>query len=271
MRLDGKVALVTGGTRGIGRGIVEMLAAEGAMVAFTGRSEANGAAVETSVADAGGQATFVRADNGVEDDVAHAVRRAAELYGPLTTLVNNAISDEVGSGNDSHVDQIANDTFEKILRIALMGTVWACKYAVPVMRTAGGGSIVNISASSSKRALPHRPAYHASKGALNAMTRQLAVDYGKDDIRVNTIIVGFIFTGSPEMTAILSDPARRAAFEKNIPLPRLGEPADIAAGVVYLASDQAKYVTGTELTIDGGALCHQPLPEIDYSQIRANE
>jgi len=169
------------------------------------------------------------------------------------------------------VDQIANDTFENILRIALMGTVWACKYAVPVMRTAGGGSIVNISASSSKRALPHRPAYHASKGALNAMTRQLAVDYAKDDIRVNTIIVGFIFTGSPEMTAILSDPARRAAFEKNIPLPRLGEPADIAAGVVYLASDQAKYVTGIELTIDGGALCHQPLPEIDYAQIRAHE
>jgi NAD(P)-dependent dehydrogenase (short-subunit alcohol dehydrogenase family) len=271
MRLDGKVALVTGGTRGIGRGIVEMLAAEGAAVAFTGRSESNGAAVEKAVAAAGGRATFVRADNGVEDDVAGAVRRAVEMYGPLTTLVNNAISDEVGSGNDSHVDQIANETFENILRIALMGTVWACKYAIPVMRSAGGGSIVNISASSSKQALPHRPAYHASKGALNAMTRQLAVDYGKDDIRTNTIIVGFIFTGSPEMTAILSDPARRAAFEKNIPLPRLGEPADIAAGVVYLASDQAKYVTGTELTIDGGALCHQPLPEIDYAQIRANE
>ncbi len=271
MRLTGKIALVTGGTRGIGRGIVEMLASEGASVVFTGRSETNGAAVEKAVAVAGGRATFVRADNGVEEDVAGAVRRAVELYGPLTTLVNNAISDEVGSGNDSHVDQIANDSFENILRIALMGTVWACKYTIPVMRTAGGGSIVNVSASSSKRALPHRPAYHASKGALNAMTRQLAVDYGKDDIRANTIIVGFIFTGSPEMTAILSDPARRAAFEKNIPLPRLGEPADIAAGVVYLASDQAKYVTGTELTIDGGALCHQPLPEIDYAHIRASE
>lgn len=268
MRLEGKVALVTGGTRGIGRGIVEMLAAEGASVAFTGRSEANGAAVEKAVADAGGRAAFVRADNGVEDEVAGAVRAAVERYGRLTTLVNNAISDDVGTGKDSHVDEVDDDTFSSIMRIALMGTVWACKHAIPAMRAAGSGSIVNISASSSKSALPERPAYHASKGAINAMTRQMAADYGKDDIRVNAIIVGFVFTGSPQMTAILADPARRAAFEKNIMVPRFGEPADIAAGVVYLTSDESKYVTGTELTIDGGALCHQPLPELDFAAMQ---
>jgi NAD(P)-dependent dehydrogenase (short-subunit alcohol dehydrogenase family) len=127
---------------------------------------------------------------------------------------------------------------------------------------------VNISASSSKSALPHRPAYHASKGAINAITRQMAVDYGGDDIRANAIIVGFIFTGTPQMTAILDNPKMRAAFEKNIMVPRLGEPADIAAGVVYLASDEAKYVTGIELTIDGGALCHQALPELDFQGMR---
>jgi NAD(P)-dependent dehydrogenase (short-subunit alcohol dehydrogenase family) len=127
---------------------------------------------------------------------------------------------------------------------------------------------VNISASSSKAALPERPAYHASKGAINAMTRQMAVDYGKDDIRANAIVVGFVFTGSPQMAAILADPARRAAFERNIMVPRFGEPADIAAGVVYLASDESKYVTGTELTIDGGALCHQALPELDFERMR---
>jgi NAD(P)-dependent dehydrogenase (short-subunit alcohol dehydrogenase family) len=264
-RLDGKVALVTGGTRGIGRGIVEMLAAEGAAVAFTGRSEENGRAVETSAADAGGRAMFVRADNGVEQDVAAAVHATVERYGKLTTVVNNAISDDVGSGKDSHVDEVDNETFENILRIALMGTFWTCKYAVPHMRAAGSGSIVNISASSSKSALPERPAYHASKGAINALTRQLAVNYGKDDIRANTIIVGFVFTGTPVMTAILEDAGRRAAFQKNIMVPRFGEPADIAAGVVYLASDESKYVTGTELTIDGGALCHQALPELDFS------
>jgi meso-butanediol dehydrogenase/(S,S)-butanediol dehydrogenase/diacetyl reductase len=271
MRLNDKVALVTGGTRGIGRGIVEMLAAEGAAVAFTGRSEEDGLTVENAVAEAGGRALFVRADNGVEEDVAAAVRLAVTAYGGLTTLVNSAISDDVSSGRDSHVDETDNDTFANILRIALMGTLWTCKYAIPAMRGAGGGSIVNISATSSKRALPHRPAYHASKGAINAMTRQMAADYGKDDIRVNTIIVGFIFTGSPQMAAILADPVSRAAFQKNIVLPRFGEPADIAAGVVYLASDDSKYVTGTELTIDGGALCHQLLPEFDYAAIAADQ
>jgi len=268
-RLEGKVALVTGGTRGIGRGVVEMLAAEGAAVAFTGRSEANGRAVEAAVVEAGGRAGFIRADSGIEAEVATAVRATVERYGRLTTLVNNAISDDVGSGRDSHVDEVDNQTFENIMRIALLGTFWASKYAIPEMRAAGGGSIINISASSSKSALPERPVYHASKGAINAMTRQMAVDYGKEDIRANTILVGFIFTGSPEMTAILADPVRRAAFEKNIMVPRFGEPADVAAGVVYLASDESRYVTGTELTIDGGALCHQALPELDFDRMRS--
>ena len=271
MRLEGKVALVTGGTRGIGRGIVEMLAAEGAAVAFTGRSVDKGREVEAAVAEAGGRATFARADNGVESDVADAVQATVERYGGLTTLVNNAISDDAGSGKDTHVDLVDNETFNNIMQIALMGTFWACKYAVPSMRGAGSGSIINISASSSKSALPERPAYHASKGAINAMTRQMAVDYGKEDIRVNAIVVGFIHTGSPVMTAILEDPQRRAAFAKNIMVPRFGEPKDIAAGVVYLASDESKYVTGTELTIDGGALCHQALPELDFSMGQAAE
>ena len=131
MRLERKVALVTGGTRGIGRGVVQGLAAEGAAVAFTGRSEANGREVEELVAAAGGRAVFLRADNGIEADVAGAVRAAVERYGSLTTLVNNAISDDVGSGRDSHVDETDNDTFDNIMRIALKGTVWACKYAIP--------------------------------------------------------------------------------------------------------------------------------------------
>ncbi len=262
MRLEGKVALITGGTRGIGRGVVEGMAAEGAAVAFTGRTEERGREIEKLVNDRGGQCLYIRADNGVEEEVAGAVRSTVERFGKLTTIVNNAISDDVGGGGDSHVDEIENDTFDSIMRIALMGTVWMSKYAIPEMRKAGSGSIINISASSSKSALPHRPAYHASKGASNAMTRQMAVDYGQDDIRANTIIVGFIFTGTEAMQKILDHPQLRTAFEKNIMVPRFGEPADIAAGAIYLASDESKYVTGIELTIDGGALCHQALPEL---------
>lgn len=263
MRLKGKVALVTGGTRGIGRGVVQGAAAEGACVAFTGRSRQLGRDVEDGVRSAGGQALYIPADSGVEEEVAGAVQATVDRFGSLTTLVNSAISDDAGSGRDSHIDAIENATFDNIMRIALYGTYWACKYAVPEMRRAGGGSIINISATSSRAALPERPAYHASKGAINAMTRQLAVDFGKDDIRANTIIVGLVDTGTEALQRILGDPVKRAAFERNIMVPRFGEPADIAAGVVYLASDEAKYVTGIELPIDGGALCHQALPQLD--------
>ena len=267
MRLDGKVALVTGGTRGIGAGIVSMLAAEGAAVAFTGRSEDKGAEVEAAVAATGGRARYIKADNGREDEVAGAVRTTVETFGRLTTLVNNAISDDAGSGRDTHVDAVDNETFDEIMLISLKGTLWASKYAIPEMRKAGSGAIVNISASSSVLAIPTRPAYQASKGAINALTRQMAVDYGKEDIRVNTIVVGFVFTGTPTMTAILANPKLRAAFEANVLVPRLGEPADIAAGVVYLVSDESKYVTGIQLTIDGGGLSHQPVPEIDFAEL----
>ena len=144
---------------------------------------------------------------------------------------------------------------------------WASKYAIPHMRAAGSGSIINISASSSVLSVPSRPAYQASKGAINALTRQMALDYGKENIRTNAIIVGFIFTGSETMTAMLANPTIRAAFEKSVLVPQLGEPADIAAGIVYLASDEAKYVTGSQLTIDGGALAHQALPELDFTKL----
>lgn len=270
MRLNGKVALVTGGTRGIGRGTVERLAREGASVGFTGRSEDVGREVEESVRADGGRALFVRADNGDESQVAAAVEKVVAEFGSLTTLVNNAIAnDEAGSGRDSHVDVMTNESFDTIMTVALKGAFWNSKYAIPHMRKAGNGSIVNISATSSKRALPGRPAYQSSKGAINALTRQMAVDYGKENIRVNAIIVGFIYTGSDVMAAMLADPKIRAAFEKNVLTPQLGEPEDIAAGVAYLASEDAKYVTGTQLTIDGGATCFQPLPELDFEALHA--
>jgi NAD(P)-dependent dehydrogenase (short-subunit alcohol dehydrogenase family) len=269
MRLQDKVAVITGGTKGIGRVMAIMMAKEGAKVVFTGRSEDAAREVEARIKEAGGTGMFVRADNKREEDVAAAIHKAAEAYGPVTTLVNNAIaSDDVGSGRDSHVDTIETDTLDQIIRAALYGSIWAAKYAIPYMRKAGNGSIINISASSSVGSIPARPAYQASKGAINSLTRQMAFDYGKENIRTNTIVVGFINTGTDNFKKMLGTPEIRTQFEKLVLVPRLGEPSDIAYGAIYLASDESKYVTGSQLFIEGGALCHQAQPELDFVKLR---
>ncbi|ONH28716.1 SDR family NAD(P)-dependent oxidoreductase [Pseudofrankia asymbiotica] len=259
MRLRGKVALVTGGTAGIGAGIVRMFAEQGAPVAFTGRNPARGKELEATLRADDLQVTYVEADSSVEQDVARAVETTVETYGPVTALVNSAAATDVtASGRDNHVDEISTEDWDYIVRTALNGTMWACKYAIPHMRSAGGGSIVNISASSSLRSLRSRPAYQAAKGGVNVLTRQLAADYGADDIRANAIIVGFIYTGEEGMRRLLADEEYMQVIRGMLVLPRLGEPADIAAAAVYLASDESKYVTGTQITVDGGATGFQP-------------
>lgn len=260
MRLDGKVALVTGGTAGIGAGIVEMMAREGASVAFTGRSRDVGEALQQRLRDSGATVTYVQADSQVESSVSDAVATTVEAYGPVTVLVNSAAATDVAvSGVDSHVDEITNDDWDYVVRTSLYGTLWASKYAIPHMRAAGGGSIVNISASSSIRSLRSRPAYQASKGAINSLTRQMAVDYGLENIRCNAIIVGFINSGGEVMQKLLADEAYMQVIRGMLVLPRIGEPADIAAAAVFLASDESKYVTGSQITVDGGATSYQPV------------
>ncbi len=272
MRLNGKVAVITGGTKGIGRVTAIMMAAQGAKVVLTGRTEEAGREVEERIREAGGTGMFVKADNKMEAEIAGAVHKAAEAYGPVTVLMNNAIAkDDVGSGGDSHVHDLDTDVLDQIMKAALYGTIWASKAAIPYMRRAGGGSIINISASSSVGAIPGRPAYQASKGAINSLTRQMAFDYGKQGIRVNTIVVGFTNTGAAVFEQMLGDSQIKAAFEKLVLTPYLGESSDIANGAIYLASDEAKYVTGTMLTIDGGALCHQSQPELDFVAMRARD
>ena len=197
MRLQNKVVVITGGTKGIGRTTAIMMAEQGAKVAFTGRTVEAGREVEERIREVGGTGMFVPADNKEEEQIANAIHRAAEAYGPVTTLMNNAIAtDDVASGKDSHVHELDTDVLDQIVRAALYGTIWASKHAIPYMREAGGGSIINISASSSVGAIPGRPSYQASKGAINSLTRQMAFDYGKENIRVNTIVVGFTNTGS---------------------------------------------------------------------------
>jgi NAD(P)-dependent dehydrogenase (short-subunit alcohol dehydrogenase family) len=263
MRLEHQVALVTGGTRGIGRGIVERLAEEGASVAFTGRNSETGREVEHACVGAGYSARFINADSSVEDDVRGAVATTIEVFGGLNTLVNNAAAtDMTGPGKpDTHVADIENFAYEAVLRTALSGTLWACKYAIRHMREHGGGALINISAASSVLAITGRPAYQASKGAINALTRQMAVDYGPENIRSNAIIVGFINTGGATIAKMVTNERFISGIRQQILVPRLGEPRDIANGVVYLASDEAAYVTGVLLPIDGGFTCHLSIPD----------
>lgn len=269
-RLDGKVAVITGGTKGIGRTTAIMMAAQGAKVVLTGRSLDAGAEVEERIREVGGSGMFIKADNKLEAEVANAVHQAVEAFGPVTVLMNNAIAtDDVGSGGDSHVHELDTAVLDEIMKAALYGTIWASKAAIPYMQQVGRGSIINISASSSVGAIPGRPAYQASKGAINSLTRQMAFDYGKSGIRVNTIVVGFTNTNSDSFKRMLADPVIKDAFEKLVLTPYLGEAPDIANGAIYLASDESKYVTGTMLTIDGGALCHQAQPQLDFQALRA--
>ncbi|GIW39439.1 MAG: oxidoreductase [Candidatus Binatia bacterium] len=256
MRLAGKVALVTGATKGIGRGIARVFAREGAKVVLAGRSVEAGKEVEGEILREGGEAVFVRTDVGVEEDVARAVREAVDSFGKLTTLVNNAAATHLvglpGKG-DTRVDRLENRVFAETLQTNLWGLFWCCKHAIPEMIRAGGGSVVNISSGVATKGAPDMDAYTASKGAMNALTRAMAVEYAKDRIRVNAIATGFVESGE-QTEELLRTPGQRELLRNIVPLPYFGTPEDIAYGCVYLASDEARYVTGVVLPIDGGYL-----------------
>jgi NAD(P)-dependent dehydrogenase (short-subunit alcohol dehydrogenase family) len=250
------VALVTGATRGIGRTIATVFAREGAQVVLAGRTVAAGEAAQAKITAAGGAALFVPTDIGREDDVVRAVRAAVDRFGALTTLVNNAAATDLaglpGRG-DAGLGEIGNDAFAHTLQTNLWGLFWCTKHAIAEMRRAGSGSIINVSSGVATKGTPMMDAYTATKGAMNALTRSLAVGYAKQRIRVNAISSGLIESGE-NITQLLADPARRRWLEESIPLPYFGTPEDIAWGCVYLASDESRYVTGTVLPIDGGYL-----------------
>jgi len=256
MRLDGKVALVTGATKGIGRTIATVFAREGAKVVLAGRTIGAGEQLEAEIAAAGGAAVYVPTDIGTEADVARAVRTAVERFGRLTTLVNNAAATHLSGlpdREDSGVAALGNEVLAEALQTNLWGLVWCCKHAIAAMTDAGGGSIVNISSGVATKGAAMMDAYTATKGAMNALTRSMAVEYAKQRIRVNAISSGLIQSGE-SIEPLLADPAMREWLERSIPLPYFGVPEDIAWGCVYLASDEARYVTGTILPIDGGYL-----------------
>lgn len=263
MRLSGKVTLVTGGTRGIGRTLVERFAEAGSSVVFTGRSTEAGKEVEAQARERGLAVRFAAGSAMEEGDVQAAVEFAVAEFGSLTTIVNNAAATHLtGPGRpDSRVTEVSTEVFDEVIRVGLYGTFWACKYGIPHLAAAGGGAIINISAASSTLAIQGRPAYQASKGAINSLTRQIAVDYGKQNIRSNAIIVGFTDTGGVELRKMIANEAFIAPVRKSIMLPRLGRSDDIANGAIFLASDEGEFVTGILMPVDGGFTCHLDVPD----------
>ena len=256
MRLAGKVALVTGATKGIGRTVATVFAREGAKVVIAGRTVAAGEQLQAEITAAGGAAIYVPTDIGNEADVVGVVRATVERFGALTTLVNNAAATHLSGlpdRGDSGVGELANDVLGEALQTNLWGLVWCCKHAIAEMSKAGGGSIVNISSGVATKGAAMMDAYSATKGAMNALTRSMAVGYAKRNIRVNAISSGLIESGA-SITQLLGDPGTRDWLERSIPLPYFGVPEDIAWGCVYLASDESRYVTGAVLPIDGGYL-----------------
>ena len=243
-RLDGKVAIISGGARGQGEVEAKLFSREGAKVVFGDILDEEGKQVEAAIRQAGGEATYVHLDVTQEADWQQAVATAVSTYGKLDILVNNA-----GILRRDSIEETTRELWDTVLAVNATGVFLGTKHAIPEMRKAGGGSIVNISSISGMVALGG-PAYNASKGAVRVFTKVTAVQHADDNIRCNSIHPGPVRTPMTEST--YSDPDMLAQRLRSMPLGRLGTSEDIAYGVLYLASDEAAYMTGSELVIDGG-------------------
>jgi len=261
-RLEDKVAIITGSTKGLGKATAMKFAHEGCKVVVSGRDGEAGKSVVDEILRNGGEAIFTRADVAVEDDIKNLIQSAVEKWGKLDILVNNAApSDFIAGGGEESVENQSTENWEYMFRTCITGPFWACKYAIPHMKKAGAGSIVNISSSSSKVGLKKLVGYSSTKGAMNAFTRQLAVEYGEFGIRSNCIIVGYVPSGGNASQKVLDDPVTRAAVEK-MSLTRMGRPEDVAYACLVLSTDEAEFLTGIEFTVDGGMLVQPPVAEV---------
>ena len=245
MRLEGKVALISGGARGMGAEEARIFAREGAKVIIGDISEDEGKAVKAQIAEAGGQALFVRLDVTEESDWTNAVDQAVSRVGKLDILVNNA-----GISSRAFTDDTAIDAWDKIMEVNSKGVFLGTRAAVPKMLEAGGGSIINISSIMGLvGSAGGHPAYNASKGAVRIFSKAMAVRHGKDNIRVNPVHPGFM---PPMASGIAYDQEQRRGSLEQTPLGREGRIEEVANAVLFLASDEASYITGAELAVDGG-------------------
>ena len=252
-RLVGKVALVTGGAMGIGEAVCLRMAGEGAAVAVTDLDDVRGEAVAAAIRKAGGQAAYWHLDVSAEAEVARVFAEVKQRFGPVSILVNNA--GIAGANKPTH--ELTVEEWERVQAVNVRGVFLGTKHVIPQMREAGRGSIINLSSIYGLVSAPDVPPYHASKGAVRMMSKTDALLYAADRIRVNSVHPGFIWT--PMVDGFLQTQADPAAAKQATaalhPLGHMGDPDDIAWACVYLASDESKFVTGTELVVDGGYTC----------------
>jgi NAD(P)-dependent dehydrogenase (short-subunit alcohol dehydrogenase family) len=250
-RLKGKVAIVTGGSVGIGAATATRMAEEGAAVAILDCQDSEGKTLAKDLADRGFKAGYWHCDVGKEQEVKQVLDDVATNFGSLTVLVNNA--GIAGANKPTH--ELTEEEWDHVQTVNVKGVFFCTKHAIPHMKKAGVGSIINLSSIYGLVSAPDIPPYHASKGAVRLMSKTDALLYATENIRCNSIHPGFIWTPLVEehLKTTGQDPeeAKQATAAMH-PVGHMGEPDDIAWGAVYLASDESKFVTGSELVIDGG-------------------
>jgi len=257
VRLAGKVALVTGGGSGIGLESARLFAAEGARVVLVDADAARGEAAARELAAGGGEAAFVRADVARAREVEAAIAEAERRFGALHVLFNNAGIFPAGDGLPEETDEAV---FDQVVAVNLKGVFFGCKYGIPALRRAGGGSIINTASFVALMgAATAQIAYTASKGGVLAMTREIAVAHARQGIRANALCPGPVDT--PLLAELLADPAARARRLVHVPMGRLAQASEVAQAALFLASDESSYVNGASFVVDGGITAAYVTPE----------
>jgi len=254
VRLDGKVALITGGGSGMGKVASELFAAEGASVVLTDVNDEAGEATATAIGDA---AAYIHADVSKESDAEAMVTSTVKRFGRLDVLYNNAGIMPLEDGSITDAD---GSIWDAVFSVNVKGVAFGCKYGIPAMIDSGGGSVINVASFVAwLGAATSQTAYTASKGAVLAMTREIAVEYARKGIRCNALCPGPIET--PLLLALLSDEEKKQRRFVHIPMGRLGHAEELAKAALFLASDDSSYMTGASLIIDGGITAAYVTPE----------
>ncbi len=249
MRLRGKVAFITGAGMGQGREAALLFAREGARVIVADVSAKGGQETVRRVKQRGGKALFVEGDVGVERDVKRMIDTGAKKFGALHILYNNA--GVLWKDRDRSVTETTEPNWDRVMAVNLKGPFFVTKYGIPHLIKSGGGSIINVGSVSALCGFTvAQDAYTSAKGALISLTKSLAVQFARNNIRCNIIHPGIIET--PMQAPYLKDPKKRKSFEDSIPLGRIAHPREIASVALFLASDESSYVTGAEIVVDGG-------------------